>query len=146
MASFFDYKALLESRRGHNFQYLTDELYMDLLAKGYRQELETGSECNAKEKVSELRKSGHFARIVCEANRLRIRKYLVFCKQRMILDPDADGDQWLYRGCFIQRQDFQNLLKYCCFDENWHTLGSTDYQKNARQIIDEHLKQRELQP
>jgi len=65
---------------------------------------------------------------------------------KMILDPDADGDQWIYRGCFVQRQNFRNLLKYCCFDENWHTLGSTDYQKNARQIIDNHLKQRESQP
>jgi len=87
MASFFDYKALLESRRGHNFQYLTDELYNDLLAKGYRQEIETGSECIAKETVSQLRKTGHFARIVCEANRLRIRKYLVFARLKRESQP-----------------------------------------------------------
>lgn len=65
---------------------------------------------------------------------------------KMIQDPYADGDQWIYRGCFIQRQNHPNLLKYCCFDENWQTLGSTDYLKNARQVIDAEIDKRESQP
>ena len=87
MASFFDYKALLESRRGHNFQYLTDELYRELEAKGYKEQLETDSEVSAKDKVSELRKTGHFARIICEANRLRIRKYIVYARLKRESQP-----------------------------------------------------------
>lgn len=87
MASFFDYKALLESRRGHNFQYLTDELYRELGDKGYKEELETHSELAAKEKVLLLRNSGHFARIICEANRLRIKKYIVYAKKKRESQP-----------------------------------------------------------
>lgn len=87
MASYFDYQALLESRRGHNYAYLTDEIYKDLQAKGYKEELETYSEVTAQDKVLELRKTGHFARIICEANRLRIRKYIVYARLKRESQP-----------------------------------------------------------
>ena len=63
-------------------------------------------------------------------------------KQKMILDPDADGSQWLYRGCIVQDQTHPKLLKYACYsDENCnHLIDVCNSQRRAKQIIDDYLK------
>lgn len=83
-----NYKKRKEANRGHNFAYLTDELYRYLELKGYSQ-VETDnynntffSEYIAKNKVAELRGLGNYARILCIPNRLRIRDYAVFYKPK----------------------------------------------------------------
>jgi len=66
------YQKLKESRRGDSFEYWNDEKHGAMLENGwslwsfgghYREA--TRDVIGAKEKVLELRSSGHFARIVC---------------------------------------------------------------------------------
>lgn len=79
------YKAMLEANRGHNYQYYTDELGNYLDQKGYMEYRENErefSEHKAKEIVSTLRSTGHFARIICFGNKLRIKEFHIYYKLR----------------------------------------------------------------
>jgi hypothetical protein len=60
------YQKLKESRRGDSFEYWNDEKHGLMLENGWALwDFATLSVLQAKEKVVELRKSGHYARIVC---------------------------------------------------------------------------------
>jgi hypothetical protein len=82
------YKRMLEERRGHNFTYLTQAVHEELERKGYEQLMgplvpaEIHSESTALGWVYELRRNGHYARVFCIANRLRIKQYTVFFKKK----------------------------------------------------------------
>lgn len=86
------YKRMLEERRGHNYEYW-GERHENLLQRGWqileierRGKLEeaTKSEWLAQGKVTELRKSGHYARIVCgyEKNVQREKMFTVIFRKR----------------------------------------------------------------
>lgn len=82
------YKARLHANRGHNYTYLTDDIYKDLERKGYK--ILRGidipetihSESTAISYVREFRHKGYYARVFCIANRLRIKEYCVFYKKK----------------------------------------------------------------
>lgn len=83
------YKRMLEARRGHNHSYMSDVLYEDLNKKGYErylfnEELKkyVAHEEEAIKIRDELRNTGHFARIISSANKLRIREYEVWFKKK----------------------------------------------------------------
>jgi len=77
------YQATLEARRGDNFTYLTDKVYVDLEIKGYALILEpTMSKVKAVNKAGELRATGHYARVFCESNKLNVRNFQVWAKKR----------------------------------------------------------------
>jgi len=65
------YKRKLEANKGFNFQYHNEELEIELKKKGYKWHIfspfmdATKSVLFAKEEVKKLRKSGHYARIIC---------------------------------------------------------------------------------
>jgi len=66
------YERLKEANRGHNFEYWNDEKHGKMISDGWALwdfggdwRDATKSESIAKEKVSELRKSRHYARIIC---------------------------------------------------------------------------------
>lgn len=80
------YKRMLEERRGHNYQYVNDDVYMKLEKQGYKYHSfekentysqETWSELHALEIVKEYRDTGHYSRIVCFPNDIRGLK--TFC-------------------------------------------------------------------
>lgn len=85
----YQYKRMLEERKGHNYQYYTDDIGKELEEKGYefylftnrmnRKDEATQFEHVAKEVVEQLRNSGHFARIICgyDQNVQRIKMYSV---------------------------------------------------------------------
>lgn len=83
-----NYNKRKEANRGHNFQYLTDELYKDFESKGYKQcrfmngNDTTFAESTAVGAAIEFRNKGYYARVVCTANKLRIREYAVFYKEK----------------------------------------------------------------
>lgn len=140
------YKLRKEANKGHNHSYMTDELYKQLEKQGYttwKFEREYPSEGLAIEKRDELRKQGHYARIVSSANKVRIREYELYYKGRMILDPDADGTQWLYRGMGISEQKHPELLPYACYDweRNEFLIGVTTSKKLAKQLIDKYISE-----
>lgn len=82
------YNANKAARRGSNYAYMSDEVYHDLQDKGYvehifdKGETMTISEYAAKKAVDELRANGHYARIICQANKLLIRHYSVYYKKK----------------------------------------------------------------
>lgn len=80
------YQARLNANRGHNYQYLTDELQAELEAKGYKRHYPLGNttltENIANSLTKGFRDTGHYARIVCVPNRLRIKTYIVYYKKK----------------------------------------------------------------
>lgn len=84
----FQYRRMNEERRGWNFQYYTDKLDAELERKGYEMHVfengdrDTMNILGAKEIVSEYRKNGYFARIVCMPNRLRIKYAAIYFKKK----------------------------------------------------------------
>ena len=89
------YEGLLESRRGHNYQYYSDKLQKYMDDKGYvfypehgfnygGQVYITTLENDAKQKVDILKALGYYARIICgyERNTLRIKTYSIICKEK----------------------------------------------------------------
>ena len=63
-------------------------------------------------------------------------------KHKIILDPDADGTQWLYRGMGICDQSvFPQLLHYACYDwlKNGSFIGVATTKRDAKKLIDEYL-------
>jgi hypothetical protein len=60
-----------------------------------------------------------------------------------ILDPDADGKQWLYSYAVIQDQSqFPELLKYCAFENDAFEqhIGVDATMKGIKAKIDAHFK------
>ena len=91
----FQYKRMLEERRGHNYQYYSDKLqrYMDNKGYGFYPEhgfnyggadYITTIESDAKQKVECLRISGYYARIICgyDKNVQRKKTYSIICKKK----------------------------------------------------------------
>lgn len=81
------YKARLSAKRGHNYPYLTDELYKDLERKGYKIATfhnceETTSESIAIDLRNTYRNAGYQSKIVCISNDLRIKTYRVYYKPK----------------------------------------------------------------
>ena len=89
----FQYRRMLEERRGHNFAYLTNELYDYLTKKGFQRHkfneirghrsISTGSENVAKEIVKQYREDGCFSRIICVTNKIRIKEFTVWYKKKL---------------------------------------------------------------
>lgn len=83
-----NYRKTKAANRGHNFSYLTDKLYLDLLSKGYNQcKFDNGKDSTFAESTAvgasiEFRNKGYYARVVCISNKIRIKEYAVFYKQR----------------------------------------------------------------
>jgi len=77
------YQRSLEERRGNNFQYLNNDTYKELEAKGYEFDNPTRSVVAAKEKVEENRANGYYSRIVCWAQgKIRCKEYTVIRKKK----------------------------------------------------------------
>jgi len=87
------YQAKLDANKGSNYQYWNDshekltENGWEVYVFGEKNVFEggsTGSEYKAKEVVEELRKSNHFARIVCGYNKnvQRQKRYSVIYKKK----------------------------------------------------------------
>jgi hypothetical protein len=86
-----NYKKRLESNMGSNYEYWNWR-HDDMLGSGWDvvnfRDLDQGFEAytryetKAKEKVIELRAKGNFARIVCVANKLRVKTYSVIFKPK----------------------------------------------------------------
>lgn len=79
------YKRRLEANKGHNHSYMTEKLYKQLEERGYsvwQFEYDSPSESMAIKKRDELRKEGHYARIISTANRLNIREYELYYKPK----------------------------------------------------------------
>lgn len=68
------YQRMLEERRGHNYQYPNDEQYIKLQLLGYKEhkfsngKLDTISELDAKELVTDYRLKDNYSRIICFYN------------------------------------------------------------------------------
>ncbi len=60
---------------------------------------------------------------------------LSYGDNKLKLDPDADGKQWIYNGCFIQLQEHPILKKYCVFKEDWSTLDACSTLKECKELI-----------
>ena len=58
-------------------------------------------------------------------------------KPKCILDPDADGKQWLYRGCVImdQRGYSSGLPAFCVDDAKGRTVPAYSL-KDAKRVVD----------
>lgn len=86
----WQYEKMKESRRGHNYAYLTDEIFEDLEKKGYQRYLfkesiqgdETLLETLAQDVVKKLREEGNYARIFCVSNSLRVKTFMVYYKKK----------------------------------------------------------------
>jgi len=135
------YRAQIEAKRGNNFPYLTDELGHKLRRLGYvKFELSDPHYLGtAKSAVNDLREAGNYARIVCIANRLRIKTYAVYYRPRMVDFEESDGTEWLYRGCLIQEQIHPTLLRYCCYHNLDERIEAAATKTEAKEIIDNWL-------
>jgi hypothetical protein len=59
----------------------------------------------------------------------------------MTLDPDGCGDQWLYRGMGVQKQDHPKLLPYAAYDweRDGFLIGVCMTKKSAKKMIDKYI-------
>jgi hypothetical protein len=97
----FQYKRMLEEKRGHNYEYWNDEKHGKMLQNGWKlyevtpgeshrqwsnifKHYSTTLENKMKEVVKILRQSGHFARIVCGYDKdvQRTKYYSVIYKKK----------------------------------------------------------------
>ena len=86
-----NYKKRLDASKGSNYEYWTEK-HDRLLENGWDLasfrdieqaiEIYTRYESTAKNKVLELRASNNYARIICTANRLRVKTYSVIFKSK----------------------------------------------------------------
>lgn len=84
------YKARLKAHRGSQRNYLSEEKRDDLISKGYKNYIfdtgkpETHFDFIAKDKVKQLRESGHFARVVVNpAYQIKgTQTYCIYYKQK----------------------------------------------------------------
>ena len=62
---------------------------------------------------------------------------------KLILDPDADGTQWLYKGMGVSEQKHPELLPYACYDwdRSSFLIGVTTSKKLAMQLIDKYISE-----
>ncbi len=85
------YNKRKEAQRGHNYKYLTDDLWNKLISDGYTEttfsngEKTTFSESTAVGAVQEFKRKFYYARIICVANKLRIKQYSVWYKKGVLL-------------------------------------------------------------
>ena len=93
----YQYKRLLEERRGHNYQYINDEQYLKNEKLGYKyhrfeqssdrifESISTMNEKLAKEVVRKYRSDGYFSRIVCHPNEIIGAKdfYVIYRKKKI---------------------------------------------------------------
>jgi hypothetical protein len=82
-----NYRLRKEANRGHNYAYLTNDLYDHLELMGYeiypyKNSRDIGSELAAIEIRNKLKEEGNYARIVCVANKLRIKTYQVYFRPK----------------------------------------------------------------
>lgn len=58
--------------------------------------------------------------------------------EKMILDADADGKQWIYRNMIVIYQSHPSLLSYAAYDgDKWIDHAST--KKEIKVKIDQYL-------
>lgn len=95
-SSAWKYARMLEEKRGHSYQYLTDDKWNELEKKGYKmwdfsedtsctkREYAIQSECLAKNIAIMLRQQGNYARVIAggEQNQQRIKMFSVIYKRR----------------------------------------------------------------
>lgn len=94
----YQYRRMLEEKRGNNFEYWKDEKHYQMLENGWKLHdfkerrrgvmhgrRATSSITSAKEIVSQLRNDNNFARIVCgyEKNAQRVKMYSVIYKPKI---------------------------------------------------------------
>jgi len=62
-------------------------------------------------------------------------------KNKITLDPNADGSQWLYRDMGIQEQRHPKLLPYACYDweRNEFLIGVCITKNGAKKLIDKYI-------
>jgi hypothetical protein len=62
-------------------------------------------------------------------------------KNSMVLDPNGDGSQWLYRNMIILHQQHPLLLPYACYDigRNELYIGVSTSKKVVKKMIDQYL-------
>ncbi len=84
MSKYDPYQAMLEARRGRNFEYWNDKKHGALLGKGWSIDQTLTSVLCAIDRVTELRNTGNHARIVCgyEKTIQRIKHYTIITKQK----------------------------------------------------------------
>ena len=58
---------------------------------------------------------------------------------KLTLDPNADGDQWIYRDCLIIKQDHPELLKYACYTNNEKFIGVANTHSQCKILINSYL-------
>lgn len=58
-----------------------------------------------------------------------------------VLDPNADGSQWLYREMAISEQIHPKLLPYACYDlvRDEFLIGVAITKSGARKLIDRYI-------
>ena len=62
-------------------------------------------------------------------------------KNKITLDPNANGSQWLYRKMGIQKQNHPKLLPYACYDwdRNEFLIGVCISKNGAKKLIDKYI-------
>ena len=94
------YARMLEEKRGHNYQYLSDDRWDELEKKGYKMwDFGGGASCTKREDVIQseslangiaimLRQQGNYARVIAgrELNQQRIKMFSVIYRRR---EPSA---------------------------------------------------------
>ena len=62
-------------------------------------------------------------------------------KNKLILDPDADGKQWLYRDCIIMTSVVLSLPKYSMYYKDEGFIGFGDTLKYCKLFIDDYYQE-----
>lgn len=85
----YQYKRMLEERRGHNYQYPTPEQWQKLQELGYEihyfgNRNDTSCEYQAKEAVEDYRAEDYYSRIICFAcpNIIGAKYYTVIFRKK----------------------------------------------------------------
>jgi uncharacterized protein YbaR (Trm112 family) len=101
------YKRMLEAKKGTSHTYGTDEVLAHLEKNGYK-ELDLMGLTNrlnlsmAKEIEKKLRETGHYARVIAHANKIRIPDYTVYYKARLVPAKYCTST-WYYLGYLIEK-------------------------------------------
>lgn len=84
----YQYRRMIEERRGNNFAYPTEEEWGKIETMGYVCDEPTYSIVHAKNRVAELRSNGYYCRIVCRAQgKIRMREYIVIHRPKRSINP-----------------------------------------------------------
>lgn len=65
-------------------------------------------------------------------------------KNKITLDNNSDGNQWLYRKMGIQKQTHPKLFPYACYDwgRNEFLIGVCITKHGAKKLIDKYISNR----